>query len=193
MFLLSLMVHAQSRSRMLLIGGIFVLFSDLIYFVFMAAWLNVFLWIGELRLDHDDCRHRRAVVIALINIKDFYWYKQGVSLTIPESAKPGLYARMRNLQVSRVARSHARQHRSPLPSPPTATKPYCRRPHGLYAHPHHGGACHHPTYCTPTSPLYNFIYIFAAAAGDCGRLQHQVRLAQGCLKTKVVRSNWCQV
>lgn len=96
MFLLSLMVHAQSRSRMLLIGGIFVLFSGLIYFVFMAAWLNVFLWIGELRLI-TTLAGIVAVVIALINIKDFYWYKQGVSLTIPESAKPGLYARMRNL------------------------------------------------------------------------------------------------
>lgn len=96
MFLLSLMVHAQSRSRMLLIGGIFVLFSGLIYFVFMAAWLNVFLWIGELRLI-TTIAGIVAVVIALINIKDFYWYKQGVSLTIPESAKPGLYARMRNL------------------------------------------------------------------------------------------------
>ncbi len=96
MFLLSLMVHARSRGRMLLIGGIFVLFSGLIYFVFMAAWLNVFLWIGELKLI-TTLAGIVAVVIALINIKDFYWYKQGVSLTIPESAKPGLYARMRNL------------------------------------------------------------------------------------------------
>jgi len=96
MFLLSLMVHAQSRSRMLLIGGIFVLFSGLIYFLFMSAWLNVFLWVGELKLI-TALAGVVAVIIAAINIKDFYWFKQGVSLTIPESAKPGLYARMRNL------------------------------------------------------------------------------------------------
>jgi len=33
---------------MLLIGGIFVLFSGIIYFLFMAAWLNLFLVIGQL-------------------------------------------------------------------------------------------------------------------------------------------------
>ncbi len=96
MFLLSLMVHAQSRKRMLLIGGTFVLVSGLIYFVFMSAWLNVFLWVGELKII-TLAAGIVAVVVALINIKDFFWFKQGMSLTIPESAKPGLYARMRNL------------------------------------------------------------------------------------------------
>lgn len=96
MFLLSLMVHAQSRSRMLLIGVVFVLFSGLIYFLFMAAWLNVFLWIGELRII-TMLAGLVAIAIALINVKDFFWYKQGVSLSIPDSAKPGLYARTRNL------------------------------------------------------------------------------------------------
>lgn len=96
MFLLSLMVHAQSRSRMLLIGIVFVLFSGLIYFVFMSAWLNIFLLVGELRII-TLVAGLVAIVIALINIKDFFWYKQGVSLSIPESAKPGLYARTRNL------------------------------------------------------------------------------------------------
>ncbi len=96
MFLLSLMVHAQSRSRMLLIGIVFVIFSGLIYFVFMSAWLNVFLWVGELRII-TLLAGLVAVAIALINIKDFFWYKQGVSLSIPEGAKPGLYARTRSL------------------------------------------------------------------------------------------------
>ena len=96
LFLLSLMVHAHDRRRMLLIGAVFVFFSGLIYFVFMAAWLNVFLRIGELKLI-TLIAGLIAVAIALINIKDFFWFKQGVSLSIPASAKPGLYQRMRNL------------------------------------------------------------------------------------------------
>jgi hypothetical protein len=96
LFLLSLMVHAQDRRRMLLVGGIFILFSGLIYFVFMAAWLNIFLWVGELRLI-TLLAGLVAMAVALINIKDFFWFKQGVSLSIPESAKPGLYQRMRGL------------------------------------------------------------------------------------------------
>jgi hypothetical protein len=38
-----------------------------------------------------------AVIIGAIHIKDYFAYKKGVSLSIPESANPGLYARMRNV------------------------------------------------------------------------------------------------
>lgn len=96
LFLLSLLVHARSRSRMLIVGGVFVLFSGLVYFIFMSAWLNVFMWFGELRLI-TVIAGMVAVAIALINIKDYFWFKQGVSLSIPERAKPGLYRRMRGL------------------------------------------------------------------------------------------------
>jgi thiol-disulfide isomerase/thioredoxin len=96
MFLLSLMVYARDRKRMLLIGVTFVFFSGLIYFVFMSAWLNLFLFIGELRII-TMIAGLIAVAIALINIKDFFWFKQGVSLSIPDRAKPGLYQRSRNL------------------------------------------------------------------------------------------------
>ena len=43
LFLLSLLVHARNRGHMLIIGGTFVFFSGLVYFLFMAAWLNLFL------------------------------------------------------------------------------------------------------------------------------------------------------
>src|SRR5690606_17149377 len=94
--LLSLMVHVQDRRRMLLVGTLFILISGLVYFIFMAAWLNVFLWAGELKAV-TLIAGLIAMGIALINIKDFFWFKQGVSLSIPERAKPGLYQRMRNL------------------------------------------------------------------------------------------------
>lgn len=96
LFLLSLLIHARSRARMLLIGGVFVLMSGVIYFLFMAAWLNVFLLIGQ---SHYITLGAGliAVAVALINVKDYFWFKQGVSLSIPESAKPGLFARMRGL------------------------------------------------------------------------------------------------
>lgn len=96
LFLLSLLVHARSRTRMALIGGIFVLCSGLVYFFFMAAWLNVFLWIGELQWVTlvAGCI---AVAVALINIKDFFWFQRGVTLSIPKQAKPGLFQRMRDL------------------------------------------------------------------------------------------------
>ncbi|MEJ2515351.1 MAG: hypothetical protein P8102_09035 [Gammaproteobacteria bacterium] len=96
LFLLSVMVHAGSRARMMLVGGVFVLFSGLVYFAFMAAWLNAFLLIGELRVV-TVIAGLIAVVLGLLNIKDYFWFKQGPSLSIPESKKPGLFQRMRSL------------------------------------------------------------------------------------------------
>lgn len=96
LFLLSLMVHARSRKRMLLIGGTFVLFSGLVYFLFMAAWLNLFLVVGGAPLV-TLAAGVIAVIIGSLNVKDFFWFQQGPSLAIPESAKPGLFRRMRGL------------------------------------------------------------------------------------------------
>ncbi|MHB8844530.1 MAG: glutaredoxin family protein [Nitrospirota bacterium] len=96
LFLLSMLIHVRSRSRMLLIGGIFVLFSGLIYFLFMAAWLNVFMIVGRITAI-TVAGGLVALLIGGINVKDFFLFKQGVSLSIPESAKPKLFERMRGL------------------------------------------------------------------------------------------------
>lgn len=94
--LLGILVHARSRVRMLFIGGVFVMFSGIVYFVFMAAWLNVFLYIGQLQAV-TTAAGVVALCVAGINIKDFFLFKRGISLTIPESKKPGLFVRMREL------------------------------------------------------------------------------------------------
>ncbi len=96
LFLLSLMVHTHSRQRMLLVGGVFIFFSGLLYFFFMAAWLNLFLLAGRLPL-LTSIAGLLALVIALLNIKDHFAFQQGPSLSLSESAKPKLFTRMRNL------------------------------------------------------------------------------------------------
>ena len=96
LFLLSLLVHAKSRKRILIVGSVFVLFSGIVYFLFMAAWLNVFLIMGQINII-TLAAGLLAIAIALINIKDYFWFKHGVSLSIPDSARPGLYQRTRKL------------------------------------------------------------------------------------------------
>ena len=96
LFLLSLMVNAKSRSRMLLVGGVFVTFSGLIYFMFMAAWLNLFLIIGQIALV-TTIAGAIALTIGVLNIKDFFFFKQGVSLSISDENKTGLFKRMSGL------------------------------------------------------------------------------------------------
>jgi glutaredoxin len=94
LFLLSLLVHLRSRTKMAFIAGTFVLVSGLVYFAFMAAWLNVFLWVGMAR-SVQMLLAFVATAIGIINVKDFFTLRQGLSIGIPETAKPGLYARGR--------------------------------------------------------------------------------------------------
>lgn len=95
-FLLSLLVGIGSRRRMVLIAGTFVLVSGLMYFAFMAAWLNAFLLIGysrPLQLTLGGL----ALLIGAVHIKDFLAFQRGITLSIPESAKPTLFVRMRRV------------------------------------------------------------------------------------------------
>lgn len=102
LFLLSLLVNSRSRGRMLYIGGLFVVISGLIYFFFMAAWLNLFLLVG-MQGYLTAAAGAVALAMALINIKDFFLPGRGVSLSIPEEKKPGLFQRMRGLlQANRL-------------------------------------------------------------------------------------------
>ena len=96
LFLLSLLVHARNRARMAVVGFTFIAISGILYFVFMAAWLNIFLVVGHLTWI-TTAAGVIAVTIALLNLKDYARPGSGGSLSIPETAKPGLFARMRGL------------------------------------------------------------------------------------------------
>ena len=96
LFLLSLLATLQDRMKMTLVAGIFVLVSGLVYFAFMAAWLNVFLLVGLSRPVQLTLAGI-AMVIGAVNVKDFFAFRQGLSFSIPERAKPGLYAQLRRI------------------------------------------------------------------------------------------------
>jgi hypothetical protein len=96
LLLLSMLVHSHSRLRMSIVGGTFVAASGVMYFLFMAAWLNLFFVLGHIRAI-TIVAGLAAVVVGLLNVKDFFWWKRGPSLSIPESSKPGLFQRMAKL------------------------------------------------------------------------------------------------
>ncbi len=96
MFLLTLLVNTKSRKKMLLIGGIFVGTSSLVYFLFMTAWFNFFTFLG-LRNIVTIILGSVTIIIGLINIKDFFFFKKGVSMVIPDKAKPKLYSKARRI------------------------------------------------------------------------------------------------
>lgn len=94
--LLSLMAYAKSRRRMLLIGLTFVTISGIVYFMFMTAIFSVIRAINEIRL-LAIVGGVIALGIGAFNLKDFFFFKRGPSLSIPDDKKPALYKRMRGL------------------------------------------------------------------------------------------------
>jgi len=96
LFLLSILVNLRNRLRILAVAGTFVVISGLAYFAFMAAWLNVFLVVGYLRPIQITLA-LLAIAVGSVHVKDFFAFQRGVSLSIPDSAKPGIYARVRRI------------------------------------------------------------------------------------------------
>lgn len=85
---------------MLPVGEVFVAISGLVYFAFMAAWLNVFLVFGELQTVTLSAGVI-AVLTGLINVRYYFWFQEGVSLMLSDGQKHGLFHRARALLCER--------------------------------------------------------------------------------------------
>ncbi|MBN1115254.1 MAG: thioredoxin family protein [Oligoflexia bacterium] len=96
MFLLGLMVYAKDRKRIIFLGSVFVVSSAVVYFAFMAAWLNLFLIIGYSSVI-TVILGVIAILMGLINVKELFFFKKGISLMIPEGVKPKLYKKARKI------------------------------------------------------------------------------------------------
>jgi len=94
--MISLLAPMNRRSRMFAIAGTFVAVEGLVYVIFMAAWLNLFLLIGLSRTS-EIIIATLALLAGAINLKDFWAFGWGLSLSIPAAAKPGIYTRMRRI------------------------------------------------------------------------------------------------
>ncbi len=98
--LLGVVLNTRSRRKVLLVGVTFLSITALAYGLFIAGLFSVFTYVAYLTWIRVLVA-LLALGFAAINIKDYFAYKQGVSLTISDEQKPGIYARMRNVMRSR--------------------------------------------------------------------------------------------
>lgn len=80
----------------MLLGGTFVAVGGLLYFAFIAAWMELFLFIGYSR-PLQVALGGAAVLMGMVHVKDFVAFGRGISLSIPESAKPRIADRARRI------------------------------------------------------------------------------------------------
>ncbi len=95
--LLGMVIASGSRRRVAVVGVSFLLTTALIYGAFIAGLFSVMAWAFALPWV------RWAVALfalgfGLVSIKDYLWYGRGISFSIPEGQKPGIYARIRRLR-----------------------------------------------------------------------------------------------
>jgi hypothetical protein len=96
LYLLTLLATLRDRRKMVVLAGTFVAAGGLLYFVFIAAWLELFLLVGLSRAVQVTLGVA-AVLAASVHVKDFVAPGRGVSLSIPEGAKPRIYRQARRV------------------------------------------------------------------------------------------------
>ncbi len=92
--LLALTLHTGSRKKVLAIGLIFLTVTAGIYALFIAGLfsvLKVASFLGWIQI----LVALVALFFALVNVKDYFWYKEGISFTIADDKKSGIFKRMR--------------------------------------------------------------------------------------------------
>ena len=94
--LLALTLRTGSRRVTLVVGLVFITVTGLVYGLFIAGMFTV-VGIATLSPWLRALVAIIAIAFALINIKDYFWFRRGPSLTIPDGAKPGIYQRMRGV------------------------------------------------------------------------------------------------
>jgi glutaredoxin len=77
LFLIALLLNTHSRKRMWIIGGTFVAASGIIYFLILAAWLNLFFAISYVNITRIIIGIF-ALLFGVWQIKEFFTKKAGV-------------------------------------------------------------------------------------------------------------------
>jgi len=94
--LLAITLNTRSRKKVLIIGAVFIFITGLIYALFITGLFTVFKvvrFIGWIQVVVSIV----ALIFAVVNIKDYFWFKQGISFTIRDEKKPGIYKGIRRI------------------------------------------------------------------------------------------------
>ena len=95
-FLLGIVIYTGSRKKIILIGSTFLFVTTFAYGLFMLGLLNVFLYVGYLTWIKVVVASV-AGIFAIVNIKDYFWYKKGISFTISDKYKPKMFRDIRKI------------------------------------------------------------------------------------------------
>lgn len=94
--LLALTLNTGVRRRVFLVGAVFLTVTSLIYMAFITGLFTMFSVISFVGWIQAAVA-LVGIFFAAVNIKDYFWYKAGISFTIADEKKPGIYRAMRRV------------------------------------------------------------------------------------------------
>jgi len=95
-FLLGLLIYTKSRKKIVIVGLTFLLITASTYGLFILGLFSAFQYIGQVIW----IRALVAVIafsFGLVNVKDYFWFQEGISFSIPDWVKPKIAEKFRNL------------------------------------------------------------------------------------------------
>lgn len=99
LFLISLLLGMKDRKKMWLLGGIFIATSGLVYFLFLAAWLNFFMFMGY-ALVVRYVVGLFALGLGIYYLYDFYKNKGGCAVSENEKRR-GFIERIKQVVLNK--------------------------------------------------------------------------------------------
>lgn len=94
--LLAITLNARSRKKVLIVGFVFISVTAFIYALFIGGLFTVFTFVGYVGWIQLIIA-LVAIFFAVVNIKDYFWYQEGISFTISDKKKPGIYKGIRRI------------------------------------------------------------------------------------------------
>jgi glutaredoxin len=94
-FLITMLFNLQDRRKMLILGSVFLLTSALMYLVFMAGWLSVAMFLGQIWLIRMAVA-ALALWFGVANLKD-YWQTGDVCKVVDASKRKKITAQIRQI------------------------------------------------------------------------------------------------
>jgi len=96
LFLISLLLGMQDRKRMWALGSAFIITSAFVYFLIMAAWLNLFLLLGFITWVRIAIG-LVAIGAGIYNLRDYYINKEGGCAAAGDEKRQKIFAKIKDI------------------------------------------------------------------------------------------------
>ena len=93
--LLTIVIRTASRRRVVAIGATFLGVTSAMYAIYMAGIYSALSVVGSIGVIQIIVAVA-AGIFGAVSVKDYFAFKKGISFTIKDSAKPGIYKRIRD-------------------------------------------------------------------------------------------------